>query len=208
MRFRLCVAALVAVLSVPSGFAKIYPDDFLIPVAPSAEDDRSSSQPLFLASEIPVGRLTRAQFIDAIASRLYDSDAHGRCFEDLVLSPTVNYRLLFNDVSLDSPYASSVCVAMRSGLVRGYGDGTFRPDQMISAAEAATIFSRIQSSPRGVRAKEAWYGPSMEAMRAVDREFTMRPWENFTGAQLKHSLCVLKNATPKLDPLEEFESGC
>ena len=47
----------------------------------------------------------------------------------------------------------------------------------------------------------------MEAMRGVDREFTMRAWDPITGVHLRHSLCVLKASTPQLDPMGEF-TGC
>lgn len=214
----LSVAVLLSLLSTPSAFAKIYPDDFMLPESmieeessssvssPSEEDDALTS-PFFFASEIPEGRMTRAEFIDAIATRLYDADAHDTCFGDLVASETVDYNLLFNDVSLDATYASSVCVLMRSGLARGMQDGNFRPDQTLTAADAAGVLARLTSEIRPMKGNEAWYVRYMEVMRSLDREFTMRPADAFTGAELKHSLCVLKDRVPELDPLEEF-TGC
>lgn len=215
---KLCLGAMVASLSVPSGFAKIYPDDFLIqPVETSSpfptpqQEPPVASEPFFYASEIQSGKLTRAQFIDAIATRLYDADAHDNCFGDLVLSETYDYSLLYNDVSLDAPYASSICLGMRNGLIVGYSDGNFRPNTMITVAEAAAVFGRIGGLPlrdsNHLRPREVWYQRFIDAMRAVDREFTMQPWETFTGAHVKHSLCVLTKITPELDPLGEF-GGC
>lgn len=216
IKWSLCAALLL--LGVPAASAKIYPDDFLIPerkpVVTEPEPTPpppSPSQPFFYASEIPNGRLTRAQFVDAVSTRLYDADAHDGCFGDLVLSEAYDYHLLFNDVSLDAPYASSICVPMRNGIVQGYSDGRFRPEKPVTVAEAAAVFGDIGGLPLAdsnhVPRSWPWYQRYMNAMRAVDREFTMNPWDILTGAHLKHTLCVLKRYTPALDPLGEF-TGC
>lgn len=216
---KLCLGALSLSLAVPSGFAKIYPDDFLIlppqdtsAPAPSPSPAPSSpSQPFFFASEIPDGRLSRAQLADALATRLYTADAHDDCFAGLILSNTVNYDLLYNDVSLDAPYATSICLGMQNGIARGYADGAFRPNQMVTVAEAAESLTSLGGTPlrdsNHVRPGEPWYQRFMEAMRAVNREFTMKPTDIMTGVQLRHSLCILKRMTPALDPLDEF-TGC
>lgn len=194
--------------------AKIYPDDFLIPEkrveeeTPETEPEDDAEEGFFFASEIPYGPLTRSDFIDMIATRLYDADAHDNCFGDLVLSNTIDYSLLFNDVTLDPGYASSVCIGMRNGIMQGYADGTFRPTRPITAAEAAAVFGDLGGLPLAdsnhVRRGAPWYERYMDAMRAVDRGFTMKPGDIVTGAQLKHMLCVLKRYTPGLDPLDEF----
>ncbi|NOS67587.1 MAG: S-layer homology domain-containing protein [Candidatus Peribacteraceae bacterium] len=222
---RLCLGTTVLALSVPSGFAKIYPDDFLITPAAqqsssssfsssssTAPDENASSEPFFFASEIPDGKLTRAQFVDVIATRLYSADAHDECFADLILSNTVNYNLLFSDVSLDAPEATSICLGIRNGIAQGYSNGTFNTNGQITVAEAAAALAGIGGTPlrdsNHVAPREPWYQRFMDAMRAVDREFTMQPWEIMTGAHVKHSLCVLKRMTPALDPLGEFDTGC
>ena len=219
---RLSVFVLILTLAAPSGSARIYPHDFLLPVPlplqriPSSsstmpERTNVSSEPFFVASEIPAGKLTRAQFIDAIATRLYDVDAHDYCFRNLVLSETVDFDLLLNDVSPNMSYATSVCVTMLGGLIRGYSDGTFRPNNPITVAEAAAIFGHIGGLPlrdsNHMKSKEAWYQRYMDAMRSIDREFTMQPGDVMTGAQLRHALCVLEQHTPELDPMGEF-NGC
>lgn len=156
---------------------------------------------------IPQGVLTRAQFIEAIASRLYGAQMHDACFAEIASSLPVRYSLLFRDVSRDSPEALAVCVAMRNGLLRGHSDGTFRPRHAITAAEAAAILTRLALTVRPARRNEPWYAPAMEAMRRVDPEFTMQPREAFTGAHLRHALCILRRHTPAVDPVGEF-TGC
>jgi hypothetical protein len=49
---------------------------------------------------------------------------------------------LFKDVKTDQWYAKAVTTAMDTGLVRGYEDSTFRPDNSISREEAVAILVR------------------------------------------------------------------
>jgi len=56
-------------------------------------------------------------------------------------------------------------MAMRTGLVRGYDDGTFRPDQPINFAEAAKLLSRIFAfTPYPNDPKVLWYRPYVDAL--------------------------------------------
>ena len=100
---------------------------------------------------------------------------------------------------------------MRNGWVQGFRDGTFRPDQMVTASEVAAVFVQVAGIPHRdsnhMVGKEAWYQRFMDAMRSVDREFTMHAWDAITGAHLKHELCVLRGMAP-VDPLEEFGGSC
>ncbi|MDD5055625.1 MAG: hypothetical protein PHZ00_05160 [Candidatus Peribacteraceae bacterium] len=162
--------------------------------------------PVYRTSTIPQGVLTRGQFIDVLATRLFDVDSHNTCFRDLVGYQAPEYTLLFSDVSLDHPIASSVCVMMRSHLARG-SSNMLHPNQRISAAEAAAIFSRLSTDIRNAHANEQWYEPYMETMRSMDPQFTFRPWDTITGSDLRDMMCVLKRNTPELDPHGEL-TGC
>ncbi|MDQ8736047.1 S-layer homology domain-containing protein [Paenibacillus sp. LHD-38] len=48
----------------------------------------------------------------------------------------------FSDVSEDSWYAASLAAASEYGLINGYADGTFRPNEEISREEAMVILAR------------------------------------------------------------------
>ena len=48
----------------------------------------------------------------------------------------------FSDVSAASPYAPYILSARAWGWVEGFSDGTLRPDQLITRAEAVTILNR------------------------------------------------------------------
>lgn len=49
------------------------------------------------------------------------------------------YRTLFSDVPGSNWAAPYVNLAYEEGLVSGYGDGTFGPDDAVTTAQAATI---------------------------------------------------------------------
>lgn len=48
----------------------------------------------------------------------------------------------YTDVPETHPHYGNIVWAGRLYLMRGYGDGTFRPDQPITRAEAATVALR------------------------------------------------------------------
>ena len=174
----------------------------------NSEETTAAEEPFFYVAPLKDGTMTRSDFMEAIATRLYPAREHDECFAELVNSVRVNYDLLFRDVSIEAPTASSVCVGMRTGIARGYRDGTFRMEQPITTAEAALLLARISLTKSWLGVNGApWYEPSMQAIREVDREFTLQPWDRITGKQLKHMLCVLSTRAP-LDPLGEFRNEC
>ena len=75
----------------------------------------------------PNAPISRAEFT-AIATRFFDY--------------TAKYSGAFLDVSYRSWYADSVQAAVNMGLVNGYADNTFRPENSITRAEACAIFNR------------------------------------------------------------------
>lgn len=58
-------------------------------------------------------------------------------------SPTTGNLKAFTDVSPDNWAAAAVQRWSRSGVISGYGDGSFRPDQQVTRAEFAAIMNRI-----------------------------------------------------------------
>ena len=54
----------------------------------------------------------------------------------------------FSDVNQDNRYYSAIDALVNSGVINGYEDGTFKPDNTITRAEFATILSR--STAKGI----------------------------------------------------------
>ncbi len=63
-------------------------------------------------------------------------------------SPVVNYAMDFSDVALDAPYADAVRWAVSEGLILGYGNGKFGPDDPVTREQLAVILWRKAASPR------------------------------------------------------------
>ncbi|MCL2343258.1 MAG: S-layer homology domain-containing protein [Firmicutes bacterium] len=77
----------------------------------------------------PDAQITRGDFV-TILGRLQGID------------PTQYMGASFSDVSATAYYAPSIAWASASGLVNGYGDGTFAPTAQITRQEMATIIAR------------------------------------------------------------------
>ncbi|MFA6039375.1 MAG: S-layer homology domain-containing protein [Candidatus Peribacteraceae bacterium] len=77
----------------------------------------------------------------------------------------------FTDTSRENWYAPYLCMAVRHGIVSGYPDGSFRPAQTITLAEAAKILAtldydyvdgvRTARDPLPFEAGDEWYGPAV-----------------------------------------------
>lgn len=61
--------------------------------------------------------------------------------------PVVEDTLSFPDVPSDSPYAQAIAWGVEKGLVSGYGDGTFGPDDPVTRQQMALIFWKAKGAP-------------------------------------------------------------
>ncbi|MEW6301216.1 MAG: S-layer homology domain-containing protein [Thermodesulfobacteriota bacterium] len=61
----------------------------------------------------------------------------------LGLQPVTPATPSFSDVASDAWYFSAVEAAVRAGVFRGYGDGTFRPDEVLTREQLAAVTMRI-----------------------------------------------------------------
>ncbi len=77
----------------------------------------------------PNGAITRAEFVDLAnsASSLAEGSA----------------KIEFKDVGEDHFYYNSIIAAAGAGIVNGYEDSTFRPDNTITRAEVVTVVNRL-----------------------------------------------------------------
>lgn len=69
-------------------------------------------------------------------------------------------QLPFSDVAKDAWFAPYVCVARSMGVIQGYPDGTFKPEQPVNFAEAGKIFINailIASGNELLPSTDPWY---------------------------------------------------
>jgi len=85
---------------------------------------------------------TRAGFVSMIVRRLYNNVTIDTCFWNIAAELPPEFTLVFTDVPVTHQYAKEICVAMNNGIIKGYGDGSFRPDGRVTFAEASKMISR------------------------------------------------------------------
>lgn len=89
----------------------------------------------------------------------------------------------FADVPAGSWMEATVCQARQAGIVSGYPDGRFRPEQPVKLSEAAVILAKSFHLNTAARAAgQEWYVPSLNALlnlqavpstvKAVDQPLT------------------------------------
>ncbi len=133
----------------------------------SSSISSNSSASSVSSSSLPATHiLTRADFTKLLVNTMYPDANFEACLGALVYKDQPDYRLLFADVSINHPQAKEICIAMRMGLVRGYSDATFRPDQPINFAETAKMLSRAYALTPYPSSNPliAWYRPYVDAM--------------------------------------------
>lgn len=110
--------------------------------------------------------VTRAQFTAMFVRANYAQGSIDSCYWDVTSVWPPNFELLFRDVPVDHQYAPEICVAMRDGLVRGYGNDVFRPDTMVTFADAAKITARAEGlTPwADASAPKHWFDPYVNAL--------------------------------------------
>ena len=60
--------------------------------------------------------------------------------------PVADFSMEYTDIAVDTAYVQAVCWAASEGIIEGYSDGSFRPDDAISWEQLATILWRYAGS--------------------------------------------------------------
>lgn len=79
---------------------------------------------------MPNEAISRAEFAEYITKALG------------IYRTNVTKDIKFNDVNLSSEVADAIQIAVNYGIIAGYPDGTFKPNQTISREEAMTMYAR------------------------------------------------------------------
>jgi hypothetical protein len=107
------------------------------------DDAERTTQAAPAPADLPdTADLTRAEFTAMLVRATSSQGTIDACFWDITSFWPPRFELLFRDVPVDHPYAPEICVAMRDGLVRGYGNDVFRPDAPVTFADAAKMLAR------------------------------------------------------------------
>lgn len=72
------------------------------------------------------------------------------------------YEKCFNDVDPDAWYATYICQAKEEGVVNGYGEGKFKPDQTITEVEALKILGELEDWKIEKNPLEEWFRPYLD----------------------------------------------
>lgn len=78
----------------------------------------------------PNAYITRGQFASMVANFFPDPE------EELTVSP-------YSDVNEDTKYYSEILKASYYGYISGYDDGTFRPEDNVTRADAVTVINKV-----------------------------------------------------------------
>lgn len=146
----------------------------------------------------PSNSINRAEFTKIIVGAVSTQQEISSCLDHYV--PQTGYTAkLFTDVKFDMVggnipvwYFDYVCLAKLKGLVTGYSDGSFRPEQVINFVEASKIitvalgYSTTTSSP--------WYKTyvqTLENKNAIPTTITTFN-ENITRGEMAEIIWRLK----------------
>lgn len=114
----------------------------------------------------PNATINRAEFTKIIVEATYDDATIESCLAEQ-MKPTWTYAF-FPDVDRNAWFAKYICVAKIKGVVKGYSDGLFKPNDKINKAEAIKIILTAQgySVPASVTGtlysdvkEDDWFAP-------------------------------------------------
>lgn len=88
----------------------------------------------------------------------------------------------FSDVREDDWFAPFVCAAQRRDIVKGYPDGSFKPDQAVNFAEAIKMILLAYGEDITERPTKQWYEPYASELDRNDvlRRSSYLPWAPLT----------------------------
>jgi hypothetical protein len=160
----------------------------------AASGDLDTVQPaLFMDMPGATESVSRVTFTSAVVESLYAQENSSACFQNL--SPSA-YTKLFGDVTLASPYAHDLCIAIHAGLINGNRDANFRPDAPVTVAEASKILAKAYGLvyPSLQPSNAPWYWAYTQALRergALDAD--RRASAILTGADMKRMFDTLES---------------
>ena len=118
---------------------------------------------------------------------------------------------------IDNHWAkTSINKAVQYGIIKGYEDGTFRPDEPITRAEAAIILANVHGYKGEFKSTsfkdvplDAWYKNQVgycenHSLFTGYEDGTFRPYNNLTRAEAAKLLCIIGKVTVKPEIKNEY----
>ena len=131
----------------------------------------------------PTEPMTRGEFVSALA---------------YFFPGKITPKGSFPDVKIDYPYYAAVQKAAAKGWIKGYDDGTFRPNGTITRAEAATVVCRAL----GRTADAAWISLNAGAPLYSDLPATHWAYATVMEAALAHTAAGTPETWTSVDGYE------
>lgn len=115
----------------------------------------------------------------------------------------------FKDVPTTNPYYDMILAMNQKGIIKGYQDGTFKPDQRITRQHAAALISRAVTLPKTVKAKtfkdvssKHTYAKEIQALQTAgiiqpDAKGNFYPEKLLTRGEMAKILAVAFSMTSK-----------
>jgi LysM repeat protein len=156
-------------------------------------------------SFLPNQEITRAEFVSMIVQALSEN-------------VDMEVEQPFDDVELDQWYTLDVFVAKQLGIVEGGIDGLFKPNDLVTRAEMATLIKRSFSELDMIRpaitfedvserhwAYESIYFSSQAGIIVGHKDYTFKPQQHATRAEAAVMISrVLQGGSSSLPPMVDY----
>ena len=122
----------------------------------------------------PENAVTRAEFTKLLVGMVFPSEVIDICLDTADKQDDIIPAMQFPDVPYDSWFGPAVCTAWRQGIVDGYQDGTFRPEEGVNFAEAAKMISLafgltgVELPNFGSQKNIEWYKPYAQFLSSAN----------------------------------------
>jgi hypothetical protein len=111
----------------------------------------------------PDNQINRAEFTKIIIDSTYPG-----ILDKAICDPNL---LEFSDLNLNEWYAPYICLASKKGIIQGYPDGTFKPEQNINLVEGLKIIYETKKITLETEVAEGeWYEPFFTQLRLDSSE--------------------------------------
>lgn len=135
----------------------------------------------------PEQNISRAEFLKIAISVANNNGTENPTYKkDCSQTEIKNITNTFWDVYPSDWHAEIICKAYKSGIIKGYQDGSFKPNQTISKAEAAKIIT-ISMGESIPNEGTQWFDPFFSVLKnekAVDESFITTPHQPLTRGQM------------------------